>query len=190
MGTRQFGMISFPNREQFIRIVQRKIFLFLLHVFLRIANVSLNTQRQSSASIKFGSLALGRLETILESFHLHSLLVFKVLFQDGNRSTANRRDKIRMCPQGRQSAFHLRKLLTKQTRTATFDSFHELMDTPLRINFTKVMDVIGHHFKFQNLTSQLFRHLLDDLFQTFVHTAHEHLAAILRTKDNMLLAGV
>jgi len=64
------------------------------------------------------------------------------------------------------------------------------MDTELRINFTKDMDVIRHYFKFQHFTTQLFCYLIDDLFQTFVYTANEYLAAILWTKDNMIFAGV
>ena len=64
------------------------------------------------------------------------------------------------------------------------------MDTQLRIDFTKEVNVIGHYFKFQHFTAQLFRNLINNLFQTFVHATQEYLAAILRTKDNMLFAGV
>ena len=191
MDTRPFGMISFPKGEQFIRVVQRKGFLFLLPgVFTSGQRLIEYPTTKFQRPIEFGALALGRLEAILESLHLHSLLIFNVLFQDCNRCTPNCRDKIRMCPQGRQSAFHLWKFLTKQTRTATLDPLHKFMDTKLRINFTKDMHVIRHYFKFQDVARQFFCNLIDDLFQAFVHTANKHLAAILRTKDNMVFTGV
>jgi len=99
MDTHQFGMFSFPKSEPFIRVVQRKGFLFLLPgVFASGQRLIEYPPTKFQRPIEFGSLVPGRLEAILESFHLHSLLIFNVLFQDSNRSTANRRDKIRMCP--------------------------------------------------------------------------------------------
>ncbi len=60
----------------------------------------------------------------------------------------------------------------------------------LRIDFAQHMHRIWHHFKFENLAGQLFRHLINDLFQTFIYTPYEHLAAILWAKNNIVFAGV
>ncbi len=49
--------------------------------------------------------------------------------------------------------------------------------------------MIGHHFQFQHFTSQFFCDLMDDLIQVFIHTTNQYLAAILRTKDDMIFAG-
>jgi hypothetical protein len=50
--------------------------------------------------------------------------------------------------------------------------------------------MIWHHFKFEDFARQLFRNLINDLFQTFIYTPYKHLAAILRAKDDMVFAGV
>jgi hypothetical protein len=60
----------------------------------------------------------------------------------------------------------------------------------LWIDFAQYMHMIWHHFKFENLAGQLIRHLINDLFQTFIHTPYEHLAAILWAKNHMVFAGV
>ena len=95
-----------------------------------------------------------------------------------------------MCPQSRESAFQNRELLAKQRRTKTFDPLHKFMDTELWINFTKHVDVIGHYFKFDDFTFQIISDLLNDFLQSNLYAVHKYLAAILRTKNNMLLTGV
>jgi hypothetical protein len=130
------------------------------------------------------------MKAILESYHLDHLLVFNVLLQDRHWSTTHRRYKIRMSPQGRQFAFQVRKLLTEQTRTMSFDLLHKSPNPKLRIDFAQQMHMIWQHFKFENLARQPFRYLINDLFQMFIYTLSEHLAAILWAKDNMVFAGV
>jgi len=140
--------------------------------------------------LKFGSLAPGWLKAKFEGFHLDVFLIFDILFQDSDWSAANRGDKIRMCPQDRYSAFQKRKLLAKQKRTAALDSLHKFMSSQLRINFTKDMYVIGYYFNFKYFTSQFIGNLMKDFFQPSIHAIHKNLAAIFRTKNNMIFAGV
>jgi hypothetical protein len=64
------------------------------------------------------------------------------------------------------------------------------MDTELWINFTKHVDVIGHYFKFDDFTFQIISDLLNDFLQSNLYAVHKYLAAILRTKNNMVLTGV
>ena len=164
----QFWMFPFPDGEQFISVVQRKRFLILFpRIFSSGKCFVVDPTAKFQRLNKFRSLTLGWSEAILEGFHkrssavhLGSLLVFNVLLQDSNRSTANGRDKIRMCPQGWQSTFQVGKLSTKQMRANAFDPLHKLMHSELWVNFAK---------------------------EGFIHTANQHLAVILRTKDSMIL---
>jgi hypothetical protein len=50
--------------------------------------------------------------------------------------------------------------------------------------------MIGHYFKFDDPASQLISNLLNDLLQPNIYPIYKYLAAILRTKYNMVLAGV
>lgn len=80
--------------------------------------------------------------------------------------------------------------MAKQTRTTAFDSFHEFVYTKLRVNFTKDVNMVGHHFQFQYLTSRFFCDLVDDCFQSSIHPIYQDVPPILRTKDNMIFAGI
>ena len=64
------------------------------------------------------------------------------------------------------------------------------MNSELRINFTKHMNVIGHDFKFDDFTFQFISDLLNDFLQPSIYAVYKYLAAILRTENNMVLAGV
>jgi len=50
--------------------------------------------------------------------------------------------------------------------------------------------MIGHYLKFDNITFQLISDLLNDFFQPNIYAVYKYLAAILWTKNNMVLAGV
>ena len=70
MDTHQFGMFSFPKSEPFIRVVQRKGFLFLLPgVFASGQRLIEYPPTKFQRPIEFGSLVPGRLEAILECSH-------------------------------------------------------------------------------------------------------------------------
>jgi hypothetical protein len=131
---------------------------------------------------------------LLVDFHhfapLNILLVFDVLFDDRQARTTHRGYEIRICPESWEPAFQSGELLAKQERTTTFDPLHEFMNPKLRNNFTKEMDVIGHDFKFNDLTFQFISHLLNDFLQPNLYAVYQYLAAILRTEYNMVPAGV
>ena len=64
------------------------------------------------------------------------------------------------------------------------------MNSKLRINLTQNMNMIGHHFKFDDFTFQFISDLLNDFIQPNIYAVYKYLAAILRTKNHMVLAGV
>jgi hypothetical protein len=64
------------------------------------------------------------------------------------------------------------------------------MNSEVRINFAKNMNVIGHDLKFDDLTFQIISDLLNDFLQPNIYAIYKYLAAILRTENNMVLAGV
>jgi hypothetical protein len=135
----QFRMFLLPEGEHLICIVQRKRFMLLLPGILASGKrLVIDPTAKFQRLNQLRSLAPGWLQAILESFHQRSsavhldiLLIFEVLLQDGYWRTSNRRNKVRMRPQGRQSTSQLRKLLTKQTRAKTFHSLHEFMHSEL-----------------------------------------------------------
>ena len=70
MDTHQFGMISFPNGEQFIRVVQRKGLLFLLPgVFASGQRLIEYPTTKFQRPIELGALAPGGSQAILEGFY-------------------------------------------------------------------------------------------------------------------------
>jgi hypothetical protein len=121
---------------------------------------------------------------------LNILLIFNILFDDRQWRAANGGYEIRVRPQSRESAFQSGKLLAKQKRTQTLDPLHKFMNTQLRINFAKNMNVIGHDLKFDYFAFQFISDLLNDFLQPNIYTIHKHSAAILRTENNMVLTGV
>ncbi len=198
MNTLQFRMFLLPNGEQFICVIQRERLLLLLpSIFSSGKRLVINPTAKFQRLNQFRSLALGWLQTILEGFHQRSdpvdldiLLVFDVLLQDRNWRTTHSRNEIRMCPQGRQSTFQARKFSAKQTRTQALDPLHKFMNAKLRVNLTKDMNMVWHYFQFQNFATQFLCNLIDDCFHSFIHAIRQYLATVLRTKDNMIFAGV
>src|SRR5947209_17556670 len=55
---------------------------------------------------------------------------------------------------------------------------------------TVPLDMTRHHFEFFDLGLMLFTHLTDNLFQSLLNRRKEHLPAIFRTPDHMIVAGI
>ena len=124
------------------------------------------------------------------SQHSDRLLPLDILLNHRQRRTADRRNKVAVCPQGRQAAFQVRELLPEQARATPLHALHKLVDAKLRVYFAQQVYVVRHDFQFQHLALCIIRHLPDDGFQSFIHAVHQHLAAILRTEDNVVLARI
>src|SRR6185295_17981107 len=139
---------------------------------------------------EFGALALGWGKAKLESLHLYVFLVLNVLLDDCQGSTAHRGNEIRMSPQSRKSAFQSGELVAEQERAKTLHPFYEFMHPQLRIDFTKELNVIGPDVKFYDFTFQFISDLLNDFLQPNIDAVSKYLAAILRTKNNMVFTGV
>src|SRR5665647_2420075 len=104
--TLQFWMFLLPDREQLVRILQRKSFMLLFPgAFASGKRLIVDRAAYLQRLHQFCALALGWMKAILVGYHLDRLLVFDVLLQDRYGSTTNRSYEIRMCPQGRQFAF-------------------------------------------------------------------------------------
>ncbi len=131
-------------------------------------------------------------QAVLEGFkrHLDCPLVFDVLLDHGEWSTANRRNEVRMCPQGRQATLQVGKLSAEQARTASFDVLHKSVDTELRVYLTQNMNVIRHDLKLKYLAAKFGSDFLNDFLQANIHPIDQHLTSILRTKHHMVLARV
>ena len=50
--------------------------------------------------------------------------------------------------------------------------------------------MIGHNFKLNDFTLGFVANFTDDLFQPYINAVNQDPTAILRTKDNVILAGV
>jgi hypothetical protein len=55
--------------------------------------------------------------------------------------------------------------------------------------FAKVMNMIGHHFKFQYFIFQFFGDLIGALIQAFINAINHHFAAVIRTNGNLVFTG-
>ena len=55
---------------------------------------------------------------------------------------------------------------------------------------TVPLDMTRHHFEFFDLGLMLFTHLTDNLFQSLLKRRKEHLPAIFRTPDHMIVAAI
>lgn len=64
------------------------------------------------------------------------------------------------------------------------------MDAELGINLHEYMYVIRHNLHFDDLSPALRCNLSDDRLQTFVYAIYENSPPILRTPDDMILAGI
>lgn len=64
------------------------------------------------------------------------------------------------------------------------------MYAKLRINLTKDMDMIGHNFHFNDLGTRLVSGFENNNLQTFIYSFDKDLSPVLRTKDDMIFAGV
>ena len=138
-----------------------------------------------------GFLRARRVEAVaVGAEHSDCLLTLDVLLNHRQRRAANSRDKIAVRPQRWQTAFQMRELLTKQARAATLDALNKFVDAELWVYFAQQMYMIRHHFQFQHFASCFVRNLLDDSFQSLVHAVYQHLAAVFRAKDDVVLAGV
>ena len=52
------------------------------------------------------------------------------------------------------------------------------------------MYMVGHNFQLDHSSLELLSNLVNDLFQTLVHTLDQHLAAIFRTPDNVIFTRI
>ena len=64
------------------------------------------------------------------------------------------------------------------------------MDTVLRIDFHKEVDVFWHDFQFDKLGKRCSTYVLDNLFKSDVNSADQHRTAVLWTPYNVILARV
>ncbi len=121
---------------------------------------------------------------------LHPFLVFDVLFDHFQGSAANRRDEIRVRPEGRQPRLEPGVFLAQQPRRPTFDSTDQAMDTVLWIDFPQEVDMFRHDFQFNKLGTAFSTYVLDNLFKSDVNPADQHGTAVLGTPYDVILARI
>ena len=188
---RQFRLFSFPSGKQFDCVEACDGFLLAFPCVLAgRQSLVIHPTTQLKRLQEFGPLSLGWLKAKLVGLHLYVFLVFNILLDYCKWSAAHGRNEIAVCPQSRKSAFQSGELVAEQERAKTLDPLHKFMDTKLWIDFAKDVNVIGHDLKFDDLTFQFISDLLNDFLQPNIYAVYKYLAAILRTKNNMVLAGV
>jgi hypothetical protein len=187
----EFRIFALPTRKQFDGVEARDGFLIAFPCVLASCQSRvIDKPAQLKCLQEFGSLAPGWLQAKLVREHLYVFLIFDVLFDYRKWRATHSRNEIRISPESWKPTFQSRELIAEQKRTETLYSLHKFMDSELRINFAKNMNVIGHDLKLNDFTFQFISDLLNDFFQPNIYAVYKYLAAILRTKNNMVLAGV
>lgn len=127
---------------------------------------------------------------LCDQFQLNILLVLDVLLDYRERCAADRDYKIAVRPQGRKAGSALAELCAKDTRGATFYPLHEFVDSKLRINADKEVDVIWHYLQLDNLATELITNLRDEFLQSGVNPVSQNATPILGTPNDMVLADI
>ena len=117
------------------------------------------------------------------------LLLLTVLVEDGERCSSRSMHKITIGPQGWQWSLQTSACLTQESSRTAFDQLYQAMQSKLRSNASPHLDRIRHHFQFLNFGLMLLAHFPNTLFESLFNRRNQHLPAILRTPDHMLVAG-
>jgi ABC-type uncharacterized transport system permease subunit len=118
------------------------------------------------------------------------MLSCNVLLYDFQRGPSDSRDEVRVGPQARQPLFELWEFEAQNPTGIALQILDGTMDAELWINFQQQMHVVRHDFHLKDIESVVFGYFLKKGFQSVVNTIGKYLAAIFRTPNDMVLAGI
>lgn len=105
------------------------------------------------------------------------------------RRPADGRDEVAVRPERRQLALQLRELGAQVMAGPAFDALYGPVDAELGVDRDEHVHAVGHDLDFPYLEIELFRNLVRDLLEAGVDAVHEHLSAVFRAEDHMVVAA-
>ena len=118
-------------------------------------------------------------------FHLAALLLLNVVLGRFRRNVPGAADRVRTTPQRRQA----RKRIAQHAGGIAFEVIGKLLRGKRWRAIHEHMQVIGHDVKRLDGAMQFSCFLKQQFFQTLRNRARQHLAAVLRTPDEVVIDG-
>jgi hypothetical protein len=116
-------------------------------------------------------------------------LIFDVLLSDSLAHLSGRADKIRTCPERRES-MQMGKLVSEDVSTGSLESVNDLVRSMASIRLNKQMNMIGPNRQRVNLPVVLCGHFMKHFFQAIRHCSLEHTCTSLRAPHKVILHRV
>lgn len=120
-------------------------------------------------------------------FHLAAFLVLNVVLDRFRRDVSGAANIGRTAPQRRQARTQMQKLIAQDAGGIALELIGKLLRRVDRRAIHTQMQVIGHHFKRLDGAMQFGCLLMQPFFQTLRNCARQHLAAVLRTPDEVVI---